>query len=127
MSIMGKGQIIRAGLYTHQSPRLWALTESVLRLAWPRVGPYYCEAHGFRLYPIHFLQVSKDKEAKHQQSFLLKGKNCRSQATSLTLISVLYDDIYSSKLNGSGNETFGSLLSNTHVIRQSKTVTWAVQ
>jgi hypothetical protein len=64
----------RARLYTHQSPRLWALTESVLRLAWPRVGPYYCEAHGFRLYPIHFLQVTKNKEAKHQQSFLLKGK-----------------------------------------------------
>jgi hypothetical protein len=66
-------QKIRAGLYTHQSPRLWALTGSVLCSAWPRVGPYSCEAHGFRLYPIHFLQYTKDKEAKHQQNFLLKG------------------------------------------------------
>lgn len=46
MSIMGKGGKIRAGLYTYQSPRLWALTESVLRLAWPRVGPYSSKACG---------------------------------------------------------------------------------
>jgi hypothetical protein len=37
MSIMGKGEKIRAGLYTHQSPRLWALTESELCWAWPHV------------------------------------------------------------------------------------------